>query len=224
MPVSFGSKAVGRKIAIVGCWVGALTLFVPQRVIAQVEGPGISQQTPVPFDASRGVYSYAPLVRQALPAVVRILAIGPRPARGDDPGGEEGVLGSGSGAVIDPQRGEIVTNNHVVATAKKLQVQTTDGRTLDATLVGRDEATDVALLRVAPGALSGISVGDSDQVQVGDLAFAIGYPLGLDQTLTMGVISGLGRTGIGDGLEDFIQTDASVNAGNSGGPLVDSRG
>lgn len=174
---------------------------------------------PAPYDSARGVYSFAGQLKEATPAVVRILAIGRSPENG-----REGILGSGSGVIIDSAKGEILTNNHVVEPATKLQVQLNDGRTVDATLVGRDPQTDVALLRIAPSQLAQIQIADSDMVDVGDIAFAVGYPLGLEQTVTMGIISGLGRSGIGEGLEDFIQTDAPVNRGNSGGPLLDSRG
>src|SRR5690606_12687685 len=122
----------------------------------------------------------------------------------------------------------VVTNNHVVEGGRKFTVDLTDGRIFDAVLVGVDKATDLAVLRIeledGTHRLSEIEVVDSDQLRTGDLAFAVGYPLGLDQTLTMGVISGLGRSGMGDRIEDYIQTDAAVNSGNSGGPLLDSRG
>jgi serine protease DegQ len=191
-----------------------------------------------PTDTTRGVLSFAPLIRQAGPAVVRVVRFGDGrqqsgtngggkggsdsspPARG----GEDRREGTGSGAVVNAREGLIVTNAHVVDGGSRFEVQFSDGRVLAATLVGKDDATDIALLRVPPAGLSQIEVTNSDQVMVGDLVFAIGHPLGLDQTLTMGIVSGLGRTGIGDGLEDYIQTDAPINPGNSGGPLVDSRG
>ena len=100
----------------------------------------------------------------------------------------------------------------------------TDGRIFDAVLIGTDKATDLAVLKIEATGLSQIEVVNSDSLRTGDLAFAVGYPLGLDQTLTMGVISGMGRSGMGDRIEDYIQTDAAVNSGNSGGPLLDSRG
>src|SRR5690606_7715735 len=99
-----------------------------------------------------------------------------------------------------------------------------DGRLFDAVLIGADEATDLAVLKIEASGLTEVAVADSDTLRTGDLAFAVGYPLGLDQTLTMGVISGLGRSGMGDAVEDYIQTDAAVNSGNSGGPLLDSLG
>jgi len=205
-----GLRSCAARIALASVLAMPLTAHAPLRA---------QSAAPAPYDGARGVYSYASQINAATPAVVRILAIGRSPENG-----QEGVLGNGSGVIIDAARGEILTNNHVVEPATRLQVQLNDGRTVDATLVGRDAQTDVALIRIAPAQLAQIVLGDSDMVDVGDIAFAIGYPLGLEQTVTMGIISGLGRSGIGEGLEDFIQTDAPVNRGNSGGPLLDSRG
>jgi serine protease DegQ len=212
--------------------------FVATSVLALLPGHAIAQQVEgIPTDTTRGVLSFAPLIRQAGPTVVRVVRFaGGAPAsnNGGDKGGgrvppaprngEDRREGTGSGAVLNAREGLIVTNAHVVDGGARFEVQFSDGRVLAATLVGKDDATDIALLRVAPAGLSQIEVTNSDQVMVGDLVFAIGHPLGLDQTLTMGIVSGLGRTGIGDGLEDYIQTDAPINPGNSGGPLVDSRG
>jgi serine protease DegQ len=188
----------------------------------------------IPTDPSRGVLSFAPLIRQAGPTVVRVVRFSGGGSSGDvgkdgrprsnGGSGQDRREGAGSGAVINAGQGLIVTNAHVVDGGGRFEVQFSDGRKLIAELVGKDDPTDIALLRVAPDGLAQIDVANSDEVLVGDLVFAIGHPLGLDQTLTMGIVSGLGRTGIGDGLEDYIQTDAPINPGNSGGPLVDSRG
>lgn len=207
----------------------------------------------MPYDAERGVYSYAKDLRAVSPTVVKVIVLGQKPEQGqqaqqrqeapdDDPfRGQSATaapglvqrqpgqpaptpIGSGSGVIIDAAKGEILTNNHVVEKGQALQVQLYDGRVVDATLIGRDPQTDIALIKVSATGLAAMAIGDSAKIQVGDLAFAIGYPFGFDQTLTMGVISGLGRTGIGDGFQDFIQTDAAVNSGNSGGALIDSRG
>lgn len=181
----------------------------------------------VPYDERRGVFTFASGLEQALPAVVQVTTLGQSegPSSGDN---EPKPISSGSGAVIDAAQGIVVTNNHVVEGGTKFTVDLTDGRIFDATLVGTDKATDLAVLKIDPKEraldLSQIEVVDSDSLRTGDLAFAVGYPLGLDQTLTMGVISGLGRSGMGDRIEDYIQTDAAVNQGNSGGPLLDSRG
>ncbi|MBU1385564.1 MAG: trypsin-like peptidase domain-containing protein [Alphaproteobacteria bacterium] len=180
-------------------------------------------QGPIPYDARRGVFSFAEGLERALPAVVQVTTLGQSegPSSGDN---EPRPVSSGSGAIIDAREGIVVTNNHVVEGGRKFTVDLTDGRIFDAVLVGADKATDLAVLKFDASGLSQIEVVDSDQLRTGDLAFAVGYPLGLDQTLTMGVISGLGRSGMGDRIEDYIQTDAAVNSGNSGGPLLDSRG
>lgn len=183
--------------------------------------------SPMPYDAERGVFSFAGGLERALPAVVQVTTLGRSggPTSGDN---EPRPISAGSGAIIDAREGVVVTNNHVVEGGRKFTVDLTDGRIFDAVLVGADKATDLAVLRIeAEGAALGlaqIEVANSDALRTGDLSFAVGYPLGLDQTLTMGVISGLGRSGMGDRIEDYIQTDAAVNSGNSGGPLLDSRG
>jgi serine protease Do len=120
----------------------------------------------------------------------------------------------------------VLTANHVVAQASTVQVMTKDGRRLGAKLVGRDAGTDVAVLRLQGAqSLRTIPMGDSDRLDVGDFVIAVGNPFGLGQTVTSGIVSALGRTGVGkQGYEDFIQTDASINPGNSGGALVNMRG
>lgn len=230
-------------------------LFGGCAAMAMVAATMPSAAQTVPYDAERGVYSYARDLRAVAPTVVKVIVLGQKQAEQgqqqssqDDPfrgqsaqsdaaqghstqaqrppagGGAPSPIGSGSGVIIDAAKGEILTNNHVVEKGTAFQVQLYDGRVVDATLVGRDPQTDIALLRVRATGLSAMPIGDSAKIQVGDLSFAVGYPFGFDQTLTMGVISGLGRSGIGDGFQDFIQTDAAVNSGNSGGALIDSRG
>ena len=131
----------------------------------------------------------------------------------------------GSGVIVDAGRGLVLTNHHVVAKADTIRVSLGDGRTLKAELVGADPETDVAVLRVPASGLSALNLADSDRLKVGDFVVAIGNPFGLSQTVTSGIVSGLGRTGLGiEGYENFIQTDASINPGNSGGPLVNLRG
>jgi serine protease Do/serine protease DegQ len=180
-------------------------------------------QSPMPYDARRGVFTFATGLERSLPAVVQVTTLGSSrgPSSGDN---EPKPMASGSGVIIDAREGIVVTNHHVVENGSKFTVDMTDGRLFDATLIGADKATDIAVLRISAPRLSQVEVVDSDTLRTGDLAFAVGYPLGLDQTLTMGVISGLGRSGLGDRVEDYIQTDAAVNSGNSGGPLLDSRG
>lgn len=131
----------------------------------------------------------------------------------------------GSGVVIDAERGIILTNHHVVRAADAIRVTFDDGRRLEAELVGSDPETDIAVLRVEADHLSAVPLADSDQLRVGDFVVAIGSPFGLAHTVTSGIVSALGRTGLGiEGYESFIQTDASINPGNSGGPLVNLRG
>ena len=139
---------------------------------------------------------------------------------------EREIQAVGSGVIVDAQHGYVLTANHVVAQASTVQVMTKDGRRLGAKLVGRDPGTDVAVLRLQGAqSLKTIPMGDSDRLDVGDFVIAVGNPFGLGQTVTSGIVSALGRTGVGkQGYEDFIQTDASINPGNSGGALVNMRG
>ena len=133
-------------------------------------------------------------------------------------------MGEGSGVVVDP-KGYILTNNHVVAGADKLMVRLYDGREFKGTVRGTDPKTDLAVVHVEAKDLPVAKLGDSDKIQVGEWAIAIGSPFGLEKTVTVGVISAKGRAGFGTGTyEDFIQTDASINPGNSGGPLVNVNG
>ena len=203
-----------------GLSILALAAAVPLLLAAPAEA---QSQGPIPYDAQRGVFTFASGLEQALPAVVQVTTLGQSegPSSGEN---EPKPVSSGSGAIIDAREGIVVTNNHVVEGGRKFTVDLADGRIFDAVLIGSDKATDLAVLKFEATGLSEIEIVNSDQLRTGDLAFAVGYPLGLDQTLTMGVISGLGRSGMGDRIEDYIQTDAAVNSGNSGGPLLDSRG
>ncbi len=138
---------------------------------------------------------------------------------------EEKVEGAGSGVIMDAD-GTILTNNHVVKEASKITVKLFDGSEFPAEVVGQDPQTDLAVIRIkADKPLSPAQFANSDEVEVGQWCIAVGNPLGLEQTVTVGVVSALGRSGIGaTAIEDFIQTDASINPGNSGGPLVDLKG
>jgi len=130
----------------------------------------------------------------------------------------------GSGVIVDP-KGYILTNNHVVAGAEKITVRLSDGRELKGTVKGTDQRTDLAVVQVDATSLPVATLGDSDKIEVGEWAIAIGSPFGLEKTVTVGVISAKDRSGLGTGTyEDFIQTDASINPGNSGGPLVNIDG
>ncbi len=186
--------------------------------------------------------SLAPLVSTASPAVVSIATRGtidaPRNPFADDPffqrffGGpqqqqrQRQVSSAGSGVIIDARNGYILTNHHVVENADEIEIQFSDKHSLKAKVVGSDAGTDIAVLQVDdPNNLVQMPLGDSEQVRVGDFVVAIGNPFGLSHTVTSGIVSALGRTGISrDGYEDFIQTDASINPGNSGGALINLSG
>ena len=160
--------------------------------------------------------SLAPLVKAVTPSVVNI-AVNRNKGRGAEV--------AGSGVIVDAEAGYILTNHHVVANGDSIVVTLKDNRKLDATLVGADPDTDIALLKVEARNLSALPIGDPDRLEVGDFVLAIGNPFGLGQTVTSGIVSALGRSGLGiESYENFIQTDASINPGNSGGALVDLRG
>ncbi|MHA1571359.1 MAG: Do family serine endopeptidase [Alphaproteobacteria bacterium] len=192
----------------------------------------------VPGDQAQITLSFAPLVRQAAPAVVNVFAR--RVVRqqqapplfkdpffrrffGDDFAAprrrQESTLGSG--VIVDP-RGLIVTNHHVIAGAEAIRVVLADRREFDAELVVDDERTDLAILRIEVlGDLSYVTLADSDEISVGDLVLAIGNPFGVGQTVTSGIVSALARTNVGiTDFNFFIQTDAAINPGNSGGALL----
>ena len=130
----------------------------------------------------------------------------------------------GSGVIINANEGYVLTNHHVIYNANEITVTLADGREFTAELIGSDEGTDVALLQVDADNLHELRLGDSDSVEVGDFVVAIGNPFGLGQTVTSGIVSALGRSGLNIDYEDFIQTDASINPGNSGGALIDFNG
>jgi len=194
---------------------------------------GITASTPVTFGA------FAELAKRAAPAVVSIEIEGAMPGRDDMPFffgpfgrgfGEPGpARGTGSGFIIRAD-GFILSNNHVVENAVSIHVKTLDGKAFEARLVGRDEATDLALLKVDPGkeTLPVVPLGNSDALEIGEWVVAIGNPLGLAHTVTAGIVSAKHRGDVRpDGrlrYADFIQTDASINPGNSGGPLFNTRG
>ena len=183
--------------------------------------------------------SLAPLVKRVAPAVVNIRVsqtVRSRSPYGDEmfrrffglpnfEGGSREVASAGSGVIVDAANGYILTNHHVVDGADKIQISLFNDDSLDAEIIGSDAATDIAVIKVDPENLVELPIGDSDLVEVGDFVIAIGNPFGLGHTVTSGIVSALGRTGINrNGYEDFIQTDASINPGNSGGALVNMKG
>jgi S1-C subfamily serine protease len=169
------------------------------------------------------------VVEKVGPAVVSISVTRrdpPRQGRPGRAGPSPEQRGAGSGVIITPD-GYLLTNNHVVENASQVEIGLTDGRTLPAEVVGTDPATDLALVRAGAAGLPAAELGDSGALRVGQLAIAIGNPLGFQSTVSTGVISALGRTlrsQSGRLIENIIQTDVPLNPGNSGGPLVDSRG
>ena len=186
--------------------------------------------------AGQPVTSLAPLVKRVAPAVVNI-RVSQTISRRSSPFGddtfrrffgvpdEREVASAGSGVIVDAENGYILTNHHVVENADKIMISLINEDSLDAEVIGSDAATDIAVIKVDPRNLTDLPIGESDDVEVGDFVIAIGNPFGLGHTVTSGIVSALGRTGISrSGYEDFIQTDASINPGNSGGALVNMNG
>jgi serine protease Do len=211
--------------------LGLLVLALAASNPAAAQVPDLKTGSSIP--------TLAPLVRQVTPAVVNISVHGR--VREDNPlyrdpifreffdipkQIEKEVNATGSGVIVDAQRGYVLTNNHVVEGTSVVQITTKDSRQFSAKVIGRDPPTDVAVLQIQnPTGLKALPLGDSDVLEVGDFVLAIGNPFGLGQTVTSGLVSALGRTGLGkQGFEDFIQTDAAINPGNSGGALVSLRG
>lgn len=196
-----------------------------------------------------GLPSLAPMLEQTTPAVVNIRVVKRVPTSTQFSFGGENVpdevrrffesrpdlrprgrqqpysTGAGSGVIIDSDEGYIITNHHVVDGANSISVQLQDQRVIEATLIGSDQATDIALLRIDAENLAEVQFAEIESVQVGDYVLAIGNPFGIGQTVTSGIVSALGRAGLNNqNYEDFIQTDAAINVGNSGGALVDLEG
>ncbi|MDX1676788.1 Do family serine endopeptidase [Arsukibacterium sp.] len=220
------------KLSVLHAAILAATLAVPAS----------SVQAGLPFFTSdkQEMPSLAPMLDKATPAVVHISVEGSREVRQRIPDalrhffGQRGqgelrqerpFSGLGSGVIIDAAKGYIVTNNHVVQDADKIQIKLKDGRSFAAKKLGADPQSDIALLQIEAKNLVQIPLADSDKLRVGDYAIAVGNPFGLEQTVTSGIVSSLGRSGLNmDGFEDFIQTDAAINSGNSGGALLNLRG
>ncbi len=185
--------------------------------------------------------SLAPMLDKATPAVVNIATRGKTKQRRQSPLYNDPFFqrffnlpdvertretqSLGSGVIVDAHNGYILTNNHVIKNAYEITVTLTDGREMQADIIGSDADTDVAVIQVKADNLTELPIADSGQLRVGDFVVAIGNPFGLGQTVTSGIVSALGRSGLGlKSIEDFIQTDASINVGNSGGALVNLRG
>jgi serine protease Do/serine protease DegQ len=216
-----------RPIAI----LAALTTLAAAPALAQL--PSMVDGTPMP--------SLAPMVERTAPAVVNIATRGSVELRGSNPFMDDPFFrrffdmpdqpqrrqtqSAGSGVIVDAKEGLVLTNAHVVDGADEIDVTLQDDRNFKAEIIGTDPASDIALLRIPAENLAELKMADSAEARVGDFVVAIGNPFGLGHTVTSGIISALGRSGINpEGYEDFIQTDASINPGNSGGALVNLRG
>ena len=220
--------------------------FAAALLAAALCAPGAFAALPAsPAAEAAPMPSLAPMVKRVSPAVVNIATRGTiKEKQGqrnpllDDPffrrffevppdsrPRERQFQSAGSGVIVDAKNGYIITNHHVVENASEITVTLLDNRSFSAKVVGSDEGADIAVLQAKQPNLVAMALGDSSKLEVGDYVVAIGNPFGLQHTVTAGIVSALGRTGINpDGYEDFIQTDASINPGNSGGALVNLRG
>jgi Do/DeqQ family serine protease len=222
-----------------------LSLAAASLVAALVTGTTSYAALPTAPIADSPMPSLAPMVKRASPSVVNIATRGTVKEREgqrnpllDDPffrrffenppdakPRERQFQSAGSGVIVDSANGYIITNYHVVENASEITITLLDDRTFTAKVVGSDEGADIALLQAKQPNLVAMPMGDSARLEVGDFVVAIGNPFGLQHTVTAGIVSALGRSGINpEGYEDFIQTDASINPGNSGGALVNLRG
>ena len=218
--------------AVLSTTLLAMSLSVAIPVSVQAALPAMVDNQALP--------TLAPMLERATPAVVNIatenrVASRRNPLLEDpffrhffnipDQPRERMAQSVGSGVVVDTERGYVITNHHVVEGADTITVTLRDGRKLTAKVIGSDPQSDVAVIQIPSGNLTALPLADSDALRVGDFVVAVGNPFGLGQTVTSGIVSALGRTGLGiQGYEDFIQTDASINPGNSGGALVNLRG
>ncbi|MGN6705835.1 MAG: Do family serine endopeptidase [Rhodanobacter sp.] len=228
---------MSSRLPSVPSWLtGLLTAVVI--ALGTLPGAGRAATLPAAIDG-QPMPSLAPMLTRVTPAVVNISSTTHVPVRdayfddpmvrqffGLPPTPRERVEQSlGSGVVVDAAKGYILTNNHVVAGADDISVTLQDGRSFKGKLIGTDPATDVAVVQIQASGLHALPMADSSTLRVGDYVVAVGEPFGLGQTVTAGIVSALGRSGLGDSsYQNFIQTDASINPGNSGGPLVNLRG
>ncbi|ROR34562.1 serine protease Do/serine protease DegQ [Inmirania thermothiophila] len=220
--------------------MSALRRAAAAALLALVALPAAAGTLPVAVGGGEGLPTLAPMLERVTPAVVNIATRGrirvqDNPLLQDpffrrffglpDVPVERPTQSLGSGVIVDAGAGYVLTNHHVIAKADEITVTLRDGRSFEARLVGSDPETDIAVLQIPAENLVALPLADSDRLRVGDFVVAIGNPFGLGQTVTSGIVSALGRSGLGiEGYEDFIQTDASINPGNSGGALVDLRG
>ena len=216
-----------------------LAVVTPAYVIlAVLIGVGSALAGIPPVVAEGKVPSLAPLLARVTPAVVNIAVLSGSPEEDNPllqdpffrrffglPDRPEPQLSAGSGVIVDAAKGYVLTNHHVIRGAREVMVTLKDQRQFQAKILGSDAGTDIALLKIEPDNLTALPFGDSEALDVGDYVLAIGNPFGIGQTVTSGIVSALGRTGLNlEGYEDFIQTDAAINPGNSGGALVNLKG
>jgi Do/DeqQ family serine protease len=237
MAMSFVKTAAAAAGAALLATFATLTLTTTSPTPVRADIPPALLAPPAPGQ----VPSLAPMLKTVLPTVVNIAVSAKVQIQNpllNDPffrkffnvpnqPQEREEQAIGSGVIVDAAKGYILTNNHVVAQADKIKVRLNDDRQFDAKLIGTDPQTDLAVLQIKADGLTALPLGDSDNLQVGDFVVAIGSPFNLRQTVTSGIVSGLGRRSAGgdDGAyQDFIQTDASINPGNSGGALINLRG
>jgi serine protease Do/serine protease DegQ len=217
----------------------SLRRLIPALLLMGVLSAPAGAQLPESVDGA-AVPSLAPMLKRVMPAVVNIstkteIEVAQHPLLRDpffrhffdipNQPMKRRSSSLGSGVIVDAKNGYVITNNHVIDKADEITVLLNDGRKLEGKLVGADPDSDLAVVKVKEDGLTALSFADSDELRVGDFVVAIGNPFGLGQTATSGIVSALGRSGLGiEGYEDFIQTDASINPGNSGGALVNLRG
>ena len=208
----------------------SLPALIPSETDARVVG---ADRTKPATAGPPPIATFADAAQRAIPTVVNIYTGSERLARSgptptpralEDPAGQDLDSNLGSGVIVRPD-GYILTNHHVVESSDDAEVLLADGQRLRAAVIGSDPETDLAVLKADRNSLPAIQFGDAAGVRVGDVVLAIGNPFGVGQTVTMGIVSALGRTQLGINLfENFIQTDAAINPGNSGGALIDSQG
>jgi len=229
---------VAAIMLLIGSMAGGAIVGGSAMLAGHAPEAAVAAAAPQVREAATMPGTFAPVVKSVLPAVVNISStkvVRTSASEQDNPFGNlfpgfrtpdrpQRQQGEGSGVIISPD-GYIVTNNHVVDGATELTVSMSDKREMKARVIGKDAKTDVALVKVDAKDLPYARLGSSAGVEVGDIALAIGNPFVLGQTVTMGIISAIGRGGLGiEDYEDFIQTDASINPGNSGGALVNTKG
>src|SRR5476649_887966 len=203
-----------------------LEKVMPSVVSISVEGSTAVTTSRVPDQLQQFFGEDSPLCQEGSPFQASPLCQGGGAGDGNTPPTKEKFMALGAGVIIDAQKGYVVTNNHVVNDATKIQVLLYDGRRFDAKIIGKDPRSDLALVQLVDFKnLTAIKMADSEQLRVGDYTVAIGNPYGLGETATSGIVSALGRSGLNvENYENFIQTDAAINRGNSGGALVNLNG